>query len=66
MESMENLQDQLFLLLKERKSDEASHILLKHPELINLRRTDDYEHEESTPLIEACRYGEFTNLVFVT
>ena len=65
MESMENLQDQLFLLLNERKSDEANQILLKHPELTNKRRTDNYEHEVSTPLIEACRYGECT-LVLVT
>ena len=64
MEGIKDIQDQLFLLLKQRESEEANQILLKHPELTNMRRTDNYEHEVSTPLIEACRYGECTS-VFV-
>ena len=64
MEDIKKIQDELFLLLKQRESDKAKKILMKHPELTNMRRTDDYEHEVSTPLIEACRYGEFT-LIFI-
>ena len=60
MEDIENLKDQLCLLLKERKSEEAKQLLLEHPELTNSTLTDEYKQELTTPLLEACRVGECT------
>ena len=54
---MGDIQELLFSALKKRKIEEAKQILTDHPELMNMRRTDDFEQEVTTPLIEACKYG---------
>ena len=58
---MEEKQELLFDALKRRKKDEAKQILIDHPELTNVKRIDTIEQEETTPLIEACRYSKYLN-----
>ena len=55
---MEDHQELLFAALKKLNSDGAEQILLEHPELTNMKWTDDFEQEVTTPLIVACRYGK--------
>ena len=55
---MEGIQDKLFQAIKSRQAEEAKRILVEYPELTNLKRTTECDGEVSTPLIEACRYGE--------
>ena len=55
---MEGIQDKLFQAIESRQAQEAKHILTEYPELTNLKRTTECDGEVSTPLIEACRYGE--------
>ena len=55
---MEDIQELLFAALKKMKSEEATQILIDHPELTNVKRIDNAEQEVTTPLIEACRYSK--------
>ena len=57
---LEDMQDLLFAALKKRNREEAKRILIEHPELTNMKRTDEFEQEVTTPLIDACRYGKCT------
>ena len=66
---MDDHQNLLFSALKQGNSDEANHILLEHPELTNVKWTDDFEQEVTTPLIEACKSGNrlywFLSLILI-
>ena len=55
---MEGIQDKLFQAIQSRQAQEAKRILREYPDLTNLKRTTECDGEVSTPLIEACRYGE--------
>ena len=55
---MDGIQDKLFDAIKNCQTQEVKHILTEYPELTNLKGTIECKGEVSTPLIEACRYGE--------
>ena len=61
--TMDYMQGRLFAAIKRREGDFAKQILLEDPEmtyqLANAKRTGDFEHEVTTPLIEACKYGRW-------
>ena len=60
---MADLQESLFAALEKMDSVEAIRILRRHPKLTNMRRTDDFEQEVTTPLIEACKSGRWLNIL---
>ena len=60
METTEKIQDELFMSIQQRNVDRVKAILCDHPELVNMERIRDFHLGTSTPLMEACFWGEFT------
>ena len=58
METMKEIQDELFQCIQYRKIGQAKQILSNHPEIATAEWIGGYEFEDSTPLIDACRFGE--------
>ena len=59
MSELKNVQERLFRSIYYRYTYEVTDILLKHPELMDMRWVDEFKQEVSTPLIAASRAGIF-------
>ena len=59
MEGEINIQNSLIAALKDYDGTIAANILYHHPELTNVCLIDEDKQETSTPLIEACKRGEW-------
>ena len=58
MDHKKSIQKTLFESIQNCDTDKVQQILSDHPELVNAKFSNQ-ELEVLTPLIEACRFGEF-------
>ena len=58
MDNTKKFQD-LLDALETNNADEAIRILSDHPELMNMKGTDQFEKHVATPLIFACKYSKY-------
>ena len=60
METTVEIQEELFLSIRQRNIDRVKAILSNYPEVANIERIQDGQLGGSTPLLEACHCGEFS------